>query len=37
MAGSLRAIRKSRDELVARLMRFIETYNNDARPFEWTY
>ncbi len=32
-----RGIFKSRDELVERLMRFIQTYNQDARPFEWTY
>ncbi len=32
-----RGIFKSRDELVERLMQFIESYNQDARPFEWTY
>ena len=32
-----RGIFKSRDELVQRLLRFIETYNQDARPFQWTY
>lgn len=32
-----RGIFKSRDELVQRLMNFIETYNQQARPFEWTY
>jgi len=32
-----RGIFKSRDELVERLMNFIETYNTEARPFEWTY
>ena len=32
-----RGIFKSRDELVQRLMSFIETYNQEARPFEWTY
>lgn len=32
-----RGIFKSQDELVERLMRFIETYNQDARPFQWTY
>lgn len=32
-----RGIFKSREELVERLMRFIEIYNKDARPFEWTY
>jgi transposase len=32
-----RGIFRSREELVERLMRFIETYNQDARPFEWTY
>jgi transposase len=32
-----RGIFKSRDELVQRLMNFIETYNQEARPFQWTY
>jgi transposase len=32
-----RGIFKSREELVDRLMGFITTYNQDARPFEWTY
>ena len=32
-----RAIFKSRQELVQRLMAFIESYNGEARPFEWTY
>lgn len=32
-----RGIFKSREELVERLMRFIQTYNQDAHPFEWTY
>lgn len=32
-----RGIFKSRQELVERLMSFIEAYNKEARPFEWTY
>lgn len=32
-----RGIFKSRRELVERLMTFIESYNAEARPFEWTY
>lgn len=32
-----RGIFKSRDELVQRLMAFIDAYNNEARPFQWTY
>jgi transposase len=32
-----RGIFKSREELVQPLLRFIETYNQDARPFQWTY
>jgi len=32
-----RGIFKSRDELVQRLMNFIQAYNQEARPFEWTY
>ena len=32
-----RGIFRSRGELVAKLMEFIEAYNRDARPFEWTY
>jgi putative transposase len=32
-----RGIFKSRDELVERLMNFVEAYNKEARPFEWTY
>lgn len=32
-----RGIFKSRDELVDRLMNFIETYNQEAQPFQWTY
>jgi transposase len=32
-----RGIFKSRAELVARILNFIETYNHEARPFEWTY
>jgi putative transposase len=32
-----RGIFKSRQELVARLLDFIEAYNREARPFEWTY
>jgi putative transposase len=32
-----RGIFKSRDELVQRLLTFIEAYNKGARPFQWTY
>ncbi len=32
-----RGIFKSKAELVAKLMEFIEAYNHDARPFQWTY
>ena len=32
-----RGIFKSREELVAKLIHFIESYNREARPFEWTY
>jgi len=32
-----RGIFKSRAELVQRLMNFIATYNQEARPFQWTY
>ncbi len=32
-----RGIFKSRQELVERLMNFIEAYNQEAQPFEWTY
>ena len=32
-----RGIFKSREELVAKLMSFIEAYNKEARPFQWTY
>jgi transposase len=32
-----RGIFKSREELVERLMNFIQAYNLEARPFEWTY
>ena len=32
-----RGIFKSREELVERLMSFIQAYNREARPFEWTY
>jgi putative transposase len=32
-----RGIFKSRQELVDRLMDFIKAYNQEARPFEWTY
>ena len=32
-----RGIFKSRQELVQRLMAFIESYNAVARPFQWTY
>ncbi len=32
-----RGIFRSREELVTKLMSFIEAYNKDARPFEWTY
>jgi transposase len=32
-----RGIFKSQQELVERLMSFVEAYNKEARPFEWTY
>jgi transposase len=32
-----RGIFKSRAELVARIIKFIEAYNQEARPFQWTY
>lgn len=32
-----RGIFKSREELVERLMNFIQAYNQEARPFEWAY
>jgi transposase len=32
-----RGIFKSRAELVARIIAFIEAYNQEARPFQWTY
>ena len=32
-----RGIFTSREELVTKLMDFIESYNKDARPFQWTY
>jgi hypothetical protein len=32
-----RGIFKSRQELGERLMNFIQAYNQEARPFEWTY
>jgi len=32
-----RGIFRSREELVTKLMSFVEAYNKDARPFEWTY
>jgi transposase len=32
-----RGIFKSRAELVARIVQFIEAYNQEARPFQWTY
>lgn len=32
-----RGIFKSRQELVMRMMNFIEAYNKQAQPFEWTY
>jgi putative transposase len=32
-----RGIFKSREELVKKLMDFIEAYNKEARPFQWTY
>jgi putative transposase len=32
-----RGIFKSRAELVARIINFIEAYNQQARPFQWTY
>ena len=32
-----RGIFKSKQELVNKLLDFIETYNKEARPFQWTY
>jgi transposase len=32
-----RGIFRSKSELIRKLMEFIESYNKDARPFEWTY
>jgi len=32
-----RGIFKSRQELVERLLNFIEAYNKEAQPFQWTY
>ena len=32
-----RGIFQSREELVKKLMDFIEAYNKEARPFQWTY
>jgi transposase len=32
-----RGIFQSRQELVARMLSFLEAYNKEARPFEWTY
>jgi putative transposase len=32
-----RGIFKSREELVKKLLDFIESYNREARPFQWTY
>jgi len=32
-----RGIFASRQELVVRIMNFIESYNQEAQPFEWTY
>jgi transposase len=32
-----RGIFKSRKELVERLLNFIQAYNEEARPFQWTY
>lgn len=32
-----RGIFSSRQELVAKMMSFIESYNQEARPFAWTY
>jgi putative transposase len=32
-----RGIFKSREELVERLLNFIQAYNREARPFQWTY
>ncbi len=32
-----RGIFRSREELVRRLMDFIEAYNKEARPFQWTH
>ena len=32
-----RGIFKSKQELIDRILGFLETYNREARPFEWTY
>ena len=32
-----RGVFKSRSELVSKLLSYIDAYNIDARPFEWTY
>jgi len=32
-----RGVFKSRQELVHRLLAFIDAYNSDARPFQWTF
>lgn len=32
-----RGIFSSREDLVERVMKFIEEYNQEARPFKWTY
>jgi len=32
-----RGIFSSRKDLVERVMKFIEKYNQEARPFKWTY
>lgn len=32
-----RGIFRSREELVERLMNFIQAYNQEARPFQWTF
>jgi putative transposase len=32
-----RGIFRSRDELIHKVMAFVETYNREAKPFRWTY
>jgi hypothetical protein len=32
-----RGVFASRQELVAKIMSFIASYNEEARPFAWTY